>query len=85
MGDARSTETPADRFRAALDLYDVGLKLKYQNLRRSQPHASEAEIQEQLHRWLLHPPGAEFGDAPGRPVSWAERRPDLARDEPAAD
>ena len=85
MGNARSTGTPADKFRAALDLYDVGLKLKYQNLRRSQPHASEAEIQEQFRRWLFHPPGAEFGDAPGRPVSWAERGADLARNEPAAD
>jgi hypothetical protein len=53
---------------ATLDLFETGLNLMRQNLRRSQPGASEEEIDRLLQEWLLHRPGAEAGDSPGRSV-----------------
>jgi len=45
-----------------------------QNLRRRMPSASEQEIRMALQGWLQERPGAEVGDAVGRPVSWPRRR-----------
>jgi len=58
----------ADAFRTTLDLFDTGLDLMRQNLRRSHPEAGDEEIERLLHEWLLDRPGAESGDCPGRPV-----------------
>jgi hypothetical protein len=58
----------ADAFRTTLDLFETGLDLKRQNLRRSHPEASDEEIERLLRDWLLDRPGAESGDGPGRPV-----------------
>ena len=46
-----------------------------QNLRREHPGASDAEIELRIREWLLKRPGAEEGDASGRPC----RRPSLDR------
>jgi len=58
----------ADALRMTLDLFDTGLELMRQNLQRSRPEAGDAEIERLLHEWLLHRPGAESGDCPGRPI-----------------
>ena len=58
----------ADAFRTTLDLFDTGLDLMRQNLRRSHPEAGDEEIERLLREWLLDRPGAEAGDCPGRPV-----------------
>jgi hypothetical protein len=58
----------AERLRVALDLYEAGEQLMRQNLRRRHPDASEAEIAERLAAWLRERPGAEHGDAAGRPA-----------------
>jgi Rv0078B-related antitoxin len=58
----------ADAFRTTLDLFETGLDLMRQNLRRNYPDASEEEIEQLLNQWLHDRPGAEFGDCPGRPV-----------------
>ena len=58
----------ADAFRTMLDLFETGLDLMRQNLRRSHPEAGDEEIELLLHEWLLDRPGAESGDCPGRPV-----------------
>jgi hypothetical protein len=47
-------------------LFDVGVRLMRQNLARSHPRASEAEIDELVRAWLGERPGAELGDCPGR-------------------
>ncbi|MGM0577860.1 MAG: hypothetical protein ACQEXJ_19190 [Myxococcota bacterium] len=60
------TETPADRLRAALDLFDEGGALMHQNLRRRHPEESEEQIQARLQAWLLERLGAEGGDGWGR-------------------
>ena len=66
-------ETPAERLRLAFELFDAGLAIMRQNLRRRMPGASEAEIHAALNTWLQERPGAEHGDAVGRPVSWPLR------------
>ena len=65
---ASPTSSVADAFRTTLDLFDMGLDLMRQNLRRSHPGSGDAEIERLLGDWLLDRPGAESGDCPGRPV-----------------
>lgn len=70
------TPSPADAFRATLDLFEAGLELMRQNLRRNDPEATEEEIDLRLRQWLMHRPGAESGDCSGRPVdvgTWLSR------------
>jgi hypothetical protein len=63
----------SDAFRTTLDLFETGLNLVRQNLRRDHPQASEDEIDRRLRAWLRERPGAESGDAPGRPVDVSAR------------
>ncbi|UQA56200.1 hypothetical protein [Polyangium aurulentum] len=60
----------ADKLRLAFELHDAGVALMRQNLRRRLPAASEEEIDARLAAWLKERPGAELGDAEGRPVAW---------------
>lgn len=66
--------TAADRLRLALDLFAAGEAMMRQNLKRRHPEASDAEIEQHLTAWLLERPGAEAGDAAGRPVAWPRHR-----------
>jgi hypothetical protein len=63
----------ADAFRATLDLFETGVDLMRQNLRRRHPDASEAGIDRRLRDWLLDRSGAESGDCVGRAVDPATR------------
>lgn len=58
-----SQQALADAFRTTLDLFETGVALMRQNLRRQDPNASESELNERLTEWLHHRPGAELGDA----------------------
>jgi len=60
----------ARRFRTAMDLFEAGVEMMRQNLRRQFPEADEKEIAARLAQWLQERPGAEFGDCDGRPVPW---------------
>jgi hypothetical protein len=60
----------AERLRLALDLFAAGEAVMRQNLRRRFPGASESEIDRRLFAWLAERPGAEHGDAVGRPGTW---------------
>ncbi|MBA3742378.1 hypothetical protein [Sporichthya sp.] len=62
-------ETPGDRIRIALDLYEVGEKMLRARLRRERPDISQSELDQAIVAWLRRRPGAEFGDMPGRPSS----------------
>jgi hypothetical protein len=64
----RRDQSVADAFRATLDLFDTGIDLMRQNLRRRHPHASDEEIWRRLREWLRDRPGAEWGDCAGRIV-----------------
>jgi hypothetical protein len=66
--DAR--DQAAARLRAALEMFETGLQMMRQNLRRNHPSLSDAEIEERVTAWLRERPGAEFGDAVGRRVPW---------------
>ena len=55
-------------FRMTLDLFDAGVQMMRQNLRRQDPDADEQEIDRRLSRWLRARPGAEHGDCSGRAV-----------------
>lgn len=63
-----ATSPVIDAFRATLDLFQTGVDLMRENLRRRHPEAAEEDIERLLHAWLLERPGAESGDCPGRPV-----------------
>jgi hypothetical protein len=67
------SSSPADAFRITLDLFETGVELKRQNLRRSHPAADETEIDRLLQQWLLERPGAESGDCQGRRVNLPSR------------
>jgi hypothetical protein len=70
---ASTNHSVAEAFRVTLDLFGTGLALMRQNLRRSDPEATEHEIERRLRQWLGHRPGAEHGDCAGRPVDVSSR------------
>jgi hypothetical protein len=47
--------------------------MKRQQLRRDHPQWSNERIDDSLATWLRERPGAEDGDAQGRPVAWTDR------------
>jgi hypothetical protein len=67
-----SRASVAEGFRTALDLFETGVAMKRQSLRRKHPDASDEDIEQRLQQWLLHRPGAEHGDSPGRRVDLAD-------------
>lgn len=67
---AASGAEAAERLRLALELFEAGESMMRQNLRRRFPSASAEEIEERLEAWLSERPGAECGDAVGRPTTW---------------
>lgn len=62
--------TEIERLRTAFELFEAGREMKRAQLRRQNPDATEHEISELLGLWLRTRPGAEHGDAEGRPGSW---------------
>ena len=68
-----SSEAAARRFRLALDLFEAGVEMMRQTLRREHPGLPESEIEALLVHWLQERPGAEFGDAPGPRVPWPRK------------
>lgn len=85
MNRDRANAWAMDAFRTTSDLFDTGLKLKRQNLRRVQPEASDEEIERQLREWLRHPPWAPQGDGPGRTVGWPRSPDESTRSDPRPD
>lgn len=57
-----------ERLREAFELYDIGLAMMRQNLRRRYPADGDAEIEQRLLDWRLHRADAPNGDAEGRVV-----------------
>ena len=66
MSDKRR-EDAATKLRTALAMFGLGESIMRQNLRRTYPGASEAEIEAKIWAWLSEHPGAEYGDAQGKP------------------
>jgi hypothetical protein len=66
--DSRLAEVAA-RLRTAFDLFETGLEMRRQQLRRAHPGLADSEIEALVTSWLRERPGAELGDAVGRPIA----------------
>ena len=71
---APTPSTAPAAFQATLDLFQVGLDLMRQNLRRRHPEANAEVIERLLDTWLRERPGATSGDCPG-PVVHLDSHP----------
>ena len=69
-----SPEAMAARLRTAFDLCELGESVRRAQLRREHPDATDDEIEALLIAWLETRPGAEHGDACGRPITWPSSR-----------
>jgi hypothetical protein len=67
-------EAAARRLRLSLEMFEAGVAMMRQNLRRRHPDLDDAGIERLLSAWLQHRPGAEFGDSAGRPCAFPRRR-----------
>ncbi|MBL8137212.1 MAG: hypothetical protein JNL48_11370 [Acidobacteria bacterium] len=54
----------AERLMVAADLWEAGVAIRRQSIRREHPHASEADVSRVVGEWLQRRPGAEAGDGP---------------------
>lgn len=68
-----ATDKAAARLRVAMELFEAGVEMMRQTLRRDHPDLASQEIEARLRAWLRERPGAEFGDAVGRRISWPRR------------
>jgi hypothetical protein len=64
-----------DRLRAASELYECGLAMMEQRIRREHPTASDAEVAHLLLDWRLRRADAPEGDGVGRLVPCPRPRP----------
>jgi hypothetical protein len=55
-----------ERFRVALDLFESGVQLRRETLRRTHPGITPGRLEELLGDWLRDRPGARDGDGPAR-------------------
>jgi hypothetical protein len=65
--DPDEARAAAERVRQAFDLFEAGVSMKRAQLRRQHPGASSEAIERMVADWLRTRPGAEHGDAVGRP------------------
>jgi hypothetical protein len=70
MSDMADHETPGERIEAALEMWEDGVQIMRESLRRRSPHASEQEIEASLEAWLADRPC----DADGVTAPWPKRR-----------
>ncbi|HXD98120.1 MAG TPA: hypothetical protein VN646_16345 [Candidatus Acidoferrum sp.] len=66
-------EAAAARLRTAFEMFETGVAMMRQTLRRTHLDLTEPEIEARVRAWLAERPGAPFGDAVGRPVTWPRR------------
>ena len=60
-----SALSPAEKLRIAFELHETGRRMYLQTLKRKHREFSEEQLQAELLKWLLTPPGAVNGDFPG--------------------
>lgn len=56
-----------EKLRLAIQLSELGLAMKHQQLKNANPNVSEARRTEVMDDWLLRRPTAPLGDSIGRP------------------
>jgi hypothetical protein len=59
--------TPEQKLRLAFELHELGCAMMRENLRRRFPDESDEARERRFIEWLHTRPGAEHGDAVGRP------------------
>ena len=64
----------SERLQVAVELADLAEQIMRANLRRRHPRATDDEIEDMLVAWYAHRPGAEHGDAVGRPLDLSKWR-----------
>ena len=64
------TDDGAARLESALAMWQDGVDIMRENLRRRDPAASPEAIEAALDAWLTTRPGAEHGDGDGVPGTW---------------
>ena len=75
----RQVSRSSDAFRTTMDLFEMGVAIARQNVRRTYPQADAAAIERRVNQWLRTRPGAEFGDCPGRQFEMKAGPSDIAR------
>jgi hypothetical protein len=63
----------AERLRLAFELAELGEAMFRQRLRRGRPALSESDVDALVDAWRQRRPGAEHGDAQGKPIAWPRR------------
>jgi hypothetical protein len=58
----------AERMRITFELCEAAEEMMRCTIRRRHPELTEDEVEERIIEWYQHRPGAELGDAPGRPT-----------------
>ena len=54
----------------AFELLELGIAIRGERFRREHPGCTDAEVDEAVQTWLLERPGAPWGDAIGRSVTF---------------
>ena len=67
---AAQDEVAARRFKVTLELFEAGVAMMREKLRREHPEWADTAVEAAVAAWLRERPGAEHGDAVGRPVRW---------------
>ncbi len=67
--------TPAEKLNLALELFESGVAMMREKLKREHPTEPDERIEERLRAWIRHRPGAEDGDCVGRKIDPKTRFP----------
>lgn len=67
--------SPAEKLNVALELFESGVAMMRETLKREHPTESDERIEERLRAWIRHRPGAEDGDCVGRKIDPKTRFP----------
>ncbi|NNH72807.1 hypothetical protein HLB23_23600 [Nocardia uniformis] len=60
-------DSPAERLRLAIDMFEFGLGMQRARFRRAYPETDESFIDTAIDRWLLSRPYEPLGEGRGRP------------------
>ncbi|TLG16530.1 hypothetical protein FEK35_04625 [Nocardia cyriacigeorgica] len=60
-------DSPAERLRVAIAMFEFGLGMQRARLRRVHPNADESVIDSAVDEWLLSRPYEPLGEGRGRP------------------
>ena len=70
-----SSLSPSEKLRIALELFESGVAMMRETLKREHPTESDAQIEERLRQWIRDRPGAEDGDCVGKRIDPSTRFP----------